>query len=416
MQQKIAHVWAREILDSRGNPTVEVELTIGEHIASASVPSGASTGQHEAHELRDNDPARYDGLGVLQAVAHVNEDISKEIIGQALDQNKLDNLLIKLDGTPDKHRLGANAILAVSMAFARAMALAQNQELYAYLGELVQTTHFTLPQPLINIINGGKHADSGLDIQEFMLIPKDFVLFRDKIRVGSEIFHTLKDILHKENYAVGVGDEGGFAPHLESNEQALDLMVRAISEAGYTTDQVRIGLDAAASSFYKDGAYHLNAAKPPQKLTADELLAWYQKLNHAYPLNILEDGFAEDDWAGFQSLNTQLGKQLLIVGDDLTVTNTKRIELAIQKQAINAVLIKLNQIGTVTETLAAINLTKQAGWQPIISHRSGETTDTFIADLAVGTAAPYLKSGSMSRGERIAKYDRLLVIEDKISG
>jgi enolase len=411
---EISTISAREILDSRGNPTVEVTVSLGEDVGVASVPSGASTGRHEAHELRDGDPDRYAGLGVLKAVAHVNRQIHKELTGRRFTQAELDQSLIELDGTANKTRLGANALLGVSLAFARAMAQARAQELYLYLADLAGQKTLRLPTPLVNILNGGKHADSGLDLQEFMIIPVGIRLFRNQVRVCSEIFHTLKELLEKADYAVGVGDEGGFAPHLAENEQALDLITRAITAAGYTTKQVKLGLDAAASSFYKNRAYHLSASRSPKKLTALKLIEWYQKLAKTYPLMLIEDGLAEDDWTGFQQLRAKLGQKLIIVGDDLTVTNTQRINQASYYQAINAVLIKLNQIGTLTETLTAIKRTEELGWQPIISHRSGETTDTFIADLAVGTGAPYIKAGSMSRGERIAKYDRLLEIEEQL--
>ena len=411
---KITHLHAREILDSRGNPTIEVDLSLGDYLATASVPSGASTGRHEAHELRDGNPTRYSGLGVLQAVNHVNEEIKKHLLGGAFDQEGLDQTLIELDGTATKERLGANSLLGVSMAFARAQALSQKQELYLYLGERSSNSNFKLPTPLVNVINGGKHADSGLDIQEFMIIPKGIKLFRNKVRISAEIFHTLKNILQSKDYTVGVGDEGGFAPHLATNEQALDLLTEAITSAGYTTSQIHLGFDAAASSFYKDNVYHLQASHPPRKLSSTQLISWYRKLSENYSLMFLEDGLAEDDWAGFRELTAKLGQQLVVVGDDLTVTNTERINEASRQQAINAVLIKLNQIGTVTETLAAIKRTQELSWVPIISHRSGETTDTFIADLAVGSGAPYIKAGSMSRGERIAKYDRLLEIEEQL--
>lgn len=414
-ETKITNLKAREILDSRGNPTLEVELTIDASIGIASVPSGASTGRHEAHELRDGDPQRYDGLGVLKAVNFVNTEIRPAVVDQVFDQVQLDTHLIALDGTEDKHRLGANSLLGVSMAFARAAALVDQQELYQYLGRLAGVTAFRLPTPLVNILNGGKHADSGLDLQEFMLIPAGIRLFRNKIRICAEIFHTLKEILHQKGYTTGVGDEGGFAPQLTDNEQALQFMTEAIARAGYTEQQVKIGLDAAATSFFKNGRYQLQANPALKKATSRQVIDWYKILTAKYPLMLIEDGLAEDDWLGFRELNQELGKKLVIVGDDLTVTNTKRIEEASRCQAINAVLIKLNQIGTVSEALKAIQWTEELGWTPIISHRSGETTDTFIADLAVGTSVPYLKAGSMSRGERIAKYDRLLAIEEQVA-
>jgi enolase len=409
---KITEVSAREILDSRGNPTVEVELSLEKFTASASVPSGASTGVHEALELRDGDMARYKGLGVLKAVGNVNNEIRAAIIGKEFNQNELDGALIALDGTENKSRLGANAILGVSMAFAKASALEQGVELYEYLGSIGGNSGFAMPQPMLNIINGGKHADSGLDIQEFMLAPVGFDSFKEKIRVGSEIIHTLKEILISKNYSVGVGDEGGFAPKLKSNEEALQLMVQAINDAGYNTEQVKIGMDAAASSFYDGSTYTLKINGEKKSLNSSQLINWYEQFILQYPIMLIEDGLAEDDWAGFQELNKRLGQQIKIVGDDLLVTNIKRIQKAIDENAVNSVLIKLNQIGTVSETLQAINLTKKEGWSAFVSHRSGETTDTFIADMAVGLGCPMIKSGSLVRGERVCKYNRLMKIEE----
>lgn len=408
---KITSVFAKEILDSRGNPTVEVELILEQARAVASVPSGASTGSHEALELRDKDLKRFKGLGVLKAVDNVNTAIYNAVIGKEFTQSQLDSLLISLDGTENKSKLGANAILGVSMAFAKAAALEEKQELYQYLGGLAGSTEFQLPQPMLNIINGGKHADSGLDVQEFMLAPVGFESFKEKIRVGSEIIHTLKDILKSRGYTVSVGDEGGFAPKLKSNEEALDLMVEAIQLAGYNTEQVKIGMDAAASSFYSNGLYHLKINGEEMSVNSADLIGWYEELVLKYPLMLIEDGLAEDDWTGFFQLNQRLGRKISVVGDDLLVTNIQRIEKAIAEHAVNSVLIKLNQIGTVTETLQAIALTKKQGWQPFVSHRSGETTDTFIADLAAGLACPLIKSGSLVRGERVCKYNRLMAIE-----
>ena len=415
MKNIISDLKAREILDSRGNPTLEVEISLVNQHAVASVPSGASTGRHEARELRDNDPNRYQGKGVLTAVNHVNQNIKPALVGKEFDQTSLDRCLIELDGTPTKSRLGANAILGVSLAFARVASQVFQQELYQYLGDLSGTTTFHLPQPAFNIINGGKHADSGLDLQEFMLLPQDFGSIAEKIRVGAEIYQTLRNLLHQANYSIGVGDEGGFAPQLPSTEAALDFLVQAIETSGYTTDQVKIGLDAAATSFFQEGVYRLRERTETHELDADRLISWYQKLIKEYPIISLEDGLAEDDWSGFQLLMNRLGQEMMIVGDDLTVTNLERITMAVTHQSINAVLIKPNQIGTLTETLAAITLTKQQGWTPFISHRSGETTDTFIADLAVGTSSPFIKSGSLARGERIAKYNRLMQIEQLLN-
>ncbi len=408
---KITSVKAREILDSRGNPTVETSIFIDNVEGVAMVPSGASTGIHEALELRDGDLSRYKGLGVLNAVKNINEEIATNIVGKKFNQEELDNFLIELDGTENKSRLGANAILGVSMAFTRASALKMDIPLYEYLGRLVDNNTFGLPQPMFNIINGGKHADSGLDIQEFMLVPILFDSFTRKVQAGSEVIHTLKNILNDKGYSTGVGDEGGFAPKLKTNEEALDLMVEAIVKSGYDTNQIKIGMDAAATSFYKDGVYNLKIEGAEKTIDANELINWYEKLVDKYPLMLIEDGLAEDDWVGFTSMTKKLKDKIKIVGDDLLVTNIKRIEKAVETNAVNSVLIKLNQIGTVTETLKAITMTKEQGWTPFVSHRSGETVDTFIADLSVGLNCPLIKSGSLVRGERVCKYNRLMEIE-----
>ena len=412
---KITSLHAREIIDSRGNPTIEVacDLESGAK-AGAAVPSGASTGIHEALELRDGDKKRYNGQGVLDAVKNVNDEIFNHIKGKEFDQKSLDETMIKLDGTENKSRLGANAILGVSLDFARACAKENKVELYEYLGTLGDNKSFNLPQPAFNIINGGKHADSGLDIQEFMLIPTDFPSFKEKVRAASEIIISLRNILKGKGHVVSVGDEGGFAPQLGSNEEALDLIVQAIKDAGYTLDKVKIGIDSAASSFYKDGKYVLRIAGTEKNMTSNEIVDWYENLIEKYPIISIEDGLAEDDFDGFAKLTSKLGDKITIIGDDLTVTNVKRIEMAIEKKAINSVLIKVNQIGTLTETIEAIQLTKKQGWIPFVSHRSGETTDTFIADLAVGLSCPFIKSGSLVRGERVCKYNRLMEIEEKI--
>ncbi|MFA7302138.1 MAG: phosphopyruvate hydratase [Candidatus Paceibacterota bacterium] len=409
---KISSVSAREIIDSRGKPTVEVTCALASGVvATASVPSGASTGVHEALELRDGDAARYGGQGVLNAVEHVNQDINQLVQGQDFDQSTLDAALIEADGTENKSRFGANAILGVSLAFARAAATEQGVELYQYLGGLAGNTDFTLPEPMLNVINGGQHADSGLDIQEFMLGPIGFDTFSRKIQAGAEVITALKKILSKKGYSIGVGDEGGFAPKLTSNEEAFEYLEQAIIDAGYTFDQIKIALDAAASSFYENGAYQVKIAGEQGSRTSDEMIAWYQDLVDKHPIISIEDALAEDDWAGFASLTAKLGDTIQIVGDDLTVTNPKRIETAIAERSINSVLIKLNQIGSLSETIRAIQMTKAADWTPFVSHRSGETTDTFIADLAVGLSCKYLKSGSLTRGERVCKYNRLLEIE-----
>ncbi len=412
----IQNITAREILDSRGEPTTEVTLRLAEAVGVASVPAGASTGSHEAHELRDDDSNRYDGKGVLSACSNVANEISQSIVGKEWSQEELDRHLIELDGTADKSRLGANAILGVSMAFAKANAIEQGIELYEHLGTLAGNTAYAIPQPMFNIINGGKHADSGLDIQEFLLAPTNFSTLREKVRAGSEIIHSLKQLLAESGYAVSVGDEGGFAPKFESNEEAFDFITKAIEKAGYSTQQVQIGIDAAASSFYKDGTYNLRIGMGARSLSSEELIQWYESLTSKYPLISIEDGCAEDDWEGFQMLRQKLGDSYTIVGDDLTVTNVERIAMASDKKAINSVLIKLNQIGTVTETIDAIKATHAQGWKAFVSHRSGETTDTFIADLAVGLSCELFKSGSLVRGERVCKYNRLMEIENKLLG
>ena len=411
---KIKSVSARQILDSRGKPTIEVSLSSSNFKEVASVPSGASTGIHEALELRDNDPKYYAGLGVNQAVSNVQKEIAEKIIDKEFDQKTLDQFLIDLDGTPNKSKLGANAILGVSMAFAKVEAKEEGLELYEYLAKLAENKNYKFPVPMLNIINGGQHADSGLDIQEFMLGPVGFDSFKEKIRVGAEVIYALRKILKDKGYTVSVGDEGGFAPKLETNEEALELMVMAIEKAGYTRDQVKIGMDAAASSFYENGKYNLKINGELKSLSSEEMVAWYKALTEKYPIISIEDGLAEDDWEGFNLLTKTLGSKITIVGDDLLVTNIKRIKTAIEKEAVNSVLIKLNQIGTVTETIEAITLAQKQGWSPFVSHRSGETTDTFIADLSVGLACPFIKSGSLVRGERVCKYNRIMEIEDSL--
>lgn len=412
---KIKSVRAREILDSRGNPTVEVSLSSENYTQVSSVPSGASTGIHEALELRDGDKTRYRGLGVLKAVQNINEIISNNVTGKEFNQETLDNFLLELDNTPNKSKLGANAILGVSMAFAKVAAKESGLELYEYLGKIANNIEYKFPTPMFNVINGGQHADSGLDVQEFMIGPIGFNSFKEKIRVGSEIIYTLRGILKEKGYAISVGDEGGFAPKLKTNEEALDLLVEAIKEAGYTTDQVKIGMDVAASSFFEDGKYNLKINGELKSLTSEEIIAWYKELVSKYPIILIEDGLSEDDWSGFSLFAKMFGDKIAIVGDDLLVTNIKRIEMAIEHKAVNSVLIKLNQIGSVTETIQAILLTKKENWKPFISHRSGETTDTFIADLAVGLSCPFIKSGSLVRGERVCKYNRIMEIEESIN-
>ena len=412
---KIKQLKASEIIDSRGNPTVEVvcELRDGT-ISRASVPSGASTGTNEAVELRDHDQKRYNGLGVLTAVNNVNTEINSHIKEREFNQQTLDQALIALDGTENKSRLGANAILGVSLAFARAAAKEQGIELYTYLGNLVGNNNFRLPQPMFNIINGGKHADSGLDVQEFMICPLGVNTFHEKIRVGAEIITSLRKILKGKGYVVSVGDEGGFAPKLPSSEHAFEVIIQAIKEAGYSVDAVKIGIDVAASSFYRDGSYKLKISGQEKSMNSSDMINWYKTLIDTYPIVSIEDGLAEEDWEGFRKMMDVLGDEIKVVGDDLTVTNIKRIVTAIELQAVNSVIIKPNQIGTLAETVRAIEATKKQGWIPFVSHRSGETTDTFIADLAVGLSCDFIKSGSITRGERVCKYNRLMEIENQI--
>lgn len=409
----ITSIHAREILDSRGNPTVEVELILNDgSYGCAMVPSGASTGIHEAVELRDGDKKRYGGKGVLNAVKNANVEIFNALQGKEIaDQRALDSLLMALDGTPNKSRLGANAILGVSIAFARACAKRDGIELYQYFGKLGNNTTFKLPVPIMNVINGGKHADSGLDIQEFMLVPSGFPTFAERLRAGAEIFHTLKSILSKQGMVTSVGDEGGFAPHLQSNEEAFELLLKAISESGYTTQQVQIAVDVAASSFYENGKY-LCKVHPSGVASTDEMIAWYGALISKYPLVSIEDPLFEDDWDGFDKMTAQYGDKVTIVGDDLFVTNVERIKTGIERKSANSVLIKMNQIGTISESIDAIALTQSVGWKPIVSHRSGETEDTTLADLCVGMNCPTIKTGSLCRSERVAKYNRLLKIEE----
>jgi enolase len=406
---EILQVNAREILDSRGNPTVEAEVQTDSGLGRAAVPSGASTGEHEAIELRDGDKNRYLGKGVSKAVANINDQLGPALIGlSALDQPAIDRVLLEIDGTPNKSKLGANAILAVSMAVARAASDTLGLPLWRYLGGIQARV---LPTPLMNIINGGMHADSGLEVQEFMIVPMGFSTFAEALRCGTEIFHSLKAILKKEGMTTSVGDEGGFAPRLASNEDAIQRIITAIEAAGYKPgEHVGIALDAAASEFYKDGKYTWD--KKPH--TAAELAEVYVKLCEKYPLVSIEDGFAEDDWDGWKLLTDKLGSRVQLVGDDLFVTNKERLARGIEKKVANSILIKLNQIGSLTETLDTIRLAGSAGYTSIISHRSGETEDSFIADLAVATNAGQIKTGSLSRSDRIAKYNQLLRISEEL--
>ena len=404
---------AFEILDSRGYPTVRVNVDLDSgHRGVASVPSGASTGRHEALELRDGDPTRYNGKGVQKAAANVRERIAKHLKGRdASKQEWIDQSLVDLDGTDNKSALGANAILGVSMAVARAAAATLDLPLYQYLGN---AGAFRLPVPMMNVINGGQHAENSLDFQEFMIVPHGAPSFGEALRYGAETFHALKSVLHKRGHSTAVGDEGGFAPNLKSSDEALELIIDAIREAGYRPgDDVAIALDPAASSFCKDGNYAFEKSGAGA-ITQDELLDLYARMVGTYPIVSIEDGFAEDDWEAFHAHTAMLGDRIQIVGDDLYVTNPAFIRRGIEQRATNAVLIKLNQIGTVTETVQAIDTCRKTGWNYVISHRSGETEDTFIADFAVAMGGGQIKTGSLSRSERLAKYNRLLEIEREL--
>lgn len=410
---KIKNLQALEILDSRGNPTLKV-LCESENgfVGLASVPSGASTGTHEACELRDGDEKRFSGKGVLKAKENVETKILKNVKNILIDQKALDEKIIELDGTKNKSHLGANAMLGVSLAFADCVAKENGKELWESLQEIYKNSVKILPTPMFNVINGGVHADSGLEIQEFMIVPINCQNVAEKLRVGSEIFQTLKNILKERKHNISVGDEGGFAPHLQSNEEALELLVEAIERSGYNTHDVKISMDVAASEFYSQGFYNFKIFGERKKINVEELLKWYENIVAKYPIFSIEDPFYEDDFESFRKMKERLGNKIVIIGDDLTVTNVERIEKAKEENAITSVLIKLNQIGTLTETFEAIKSTQANGWLPIISHRSGETTDTFIADLAVAVGAPLIKSGAPNRGERVCKYNRLLEIEN----
>jgi len=404
---------AREILDSRGNPTVAAKVVLqGGAVGKASVPSGASTGTHEALELRDGDAARYLGKGVLKAVAHVNDIIAPKIKGvDAADRKAVDALLLGLDGTPSKSKLGANAILSVSMAAADAAAKAAGLPLYA---SLRKHDVYTLPVPLVNILNGGSHADNNVDIQEFMIAPAGRPTFAEAIRAATEVFHNLKKILKKRGYSTSVGDEGGFAPNLKSNEEALECIVESIQKAGYTPGRdVFLALDVAASELFEDGKYAFKKSGGAVR-TSEEMVAFYAGLVRAYPIVSIEDGLAEDDWAGWKMLTDALGKTKQLVGDDLFVTNLERFKRGVAEGITNSILIKLNQIGSLTETIEAVDYAHAHGYSAVISHRSGETEDTFIADLSVALATGQIKTGSMCRSERVAKYNRLLEIEHEL--
>jgi enolase len=412
---KITKILAREVLDSRGNPTVEVEVFTEKGSGRAIVPSGASTGVHEALELRDGDKKRYGGKGVMKAVDNVVNLIAPAIVGMdSENQEAIDKKMIELDGTENKSKLGANAILGVSMAAARATANERGEFLYEYLSGGKART---LPLPGMNIINGGQHADSGLDIQEFMILPVGGKNFKEALRMGAEIFHTLKGILKDNGHSTSVGDEGGFAPKLDKNEAALDFIVQAIEKAGYKLwKEVMIGLDVAASEFYDETrkVYKIKVDGKPEELNSGDLVSYCDVLLRKYPIISIEDGHAQDDWEGWDRMMKAIGKTIQVVGDDFLVTNVKRLEKAIEKKAANSILIKLNQIGSITETISAIKMAKSAGWTTVISHRSGETEDTTIADLAVGISTGQIKTGSLSRTDRVCKYNQLLRIEERL--
>ena len=413
--ETIEMVFAREILDSRGNPTVEVEVGLSDGgWGQAAVPSGASTGKFEALELRDDDPKRYSGKGVLKAVENVNTAIGPAITGMdPFDQPLIDTTMIELDGTPNKENLGANSLLGVSLAVARAASDSLDIPLYRYIGG---TNARRLPMPMMNILNGGMHASNNLDLQEFMIVPKGGETFKDALRIGAEVFHSLAKVLSDKGFSTGVGDEGGFAPNLTSNDQGIEMILHGIEKAGYRPgEDVVLALDAAACSFYKDGKYTFIMSDQSER-DSMRMIDFYTELVDRYPIFSLEDGLDESDWDGWKVLTQKLGDKIQIVGDDLFVTNPERIARGIKESSANAVLIKLNQIGTLTETLQAIEMAHRIGWKTIISHRSGETEDTFIADLSVATGSGQIKTGSLSRSERICKYNRLLRIEEELGG
>ncbi len=412
MNSAIEKIYAREILDSRGNPTIEVDLILPNGVTSrASVPSGASTGDHEAIELRDNDKNRYLGKGVKKAVENINSIIANELHNYDVrDQEKIDRLLLDLDGTENKSKLGANALLGVSLAVAHGGAKATGRPLYQYLGGKNASL---LPVPMMNILNGGSHADNTIDIQEFMVFPFGASNFSEALRMGTEIFHSLKSVLKLKGLNTAVGDEGGFAPNLSSNEEALEIIIEAIVNAGYSPgEQIWLALDVAASELYENNAYHLKSEN--RSLSSEEMIFYYESLINKYPILSIEDGLHEDDWDGWKMMTAKLGNRIQIVGDDLTVTNIKRLERSINEKSMNAILIKLNQIGTVTETINAVKMASNSGFGAIISHRSGETEDTTIADLSVAMGMGQIKTGSASRTDRTCKYNQLLRIEEKL--
>jgi enolase len=416
---KINKIKGREILDSRGNPTVEVEVELESGVIGiAAVPSGASTGTFEALELRDGDEKRYGGQGVLKAVENVNTLIHEKLLGvESTDQEKIDKMMLELDGTENKSRLGANAILGVSLAVCRASALEEKIPLYEYIAKKykLKTSNYKLPIPMFNIINGGKHSDSGLSVQEFKLIPKGIKEYSEQLRAGSEIFHTLKKILETNGYSTGVGDEGGFAPQLESNAKALEMIASAVEQAGYKLgEEIFLGIDAAANSFYQESDDQYLLKPENVTLNKENLVNIYNEWIEKYKIISIEDGLAEQDWAGWRNMNEKIGAKITLIGDDLLVTNVIRLEKAIEEKACNAVLIKVNQIGSLTETIDCVKLAQKNKMKVVVSHRSGETTDDFIADLSVAINADFIKTGSLSRGERICKYNRLLRIYESI--
>jgi enolase len=414
---KISKIISREILDSRGNPTVEVDLTLSDgSFGRAAVPSGASTGSYEAVELRDDDKKRYGGKGVLKAVNNVNSELKKALAGKEFDQKSLDQKMIALDGTENKGRLGANAILGISMAFAQASAKSEKLPLYKYFRKIGKTgNEMCLPVPMMNIINGGKHAENSTDLQEFMIMPVGAKSFAEALRMGAETFHALKKILKGRKLNVSVGDEGGYAPALPNNEAAIQVIIEAIEMAGYKAGKdISIAIDGATSELFDKQKNKYILASDKKELTSEEMVAFYENLVSKYPIISIEDGLAEDDWTGYQLITKKLGKKIQIVGDDLFVTNVKKLKEGIEKKAGNSILIKLNQIGTVTETIDAINMAKKAGYTSVISHRSGETEDVTIADLVVGLGTGQIKTGSLCRSERVAKYNQLLRIEQEL--
>ena len=412
MKTNIKNIKAREILDSRGNPTVEVDVFLENGVfGRAAVPSGASTGEYEAAELRDNDKSRYSGKGVLNAVNNVNNEINKTLIGTDVnDQTKIDNTLINLDGTQNKSRLGANAILGVSLASARAASTFNDIPLYQHLGT---TNDFIMPVPMMNILNGGSHANNTVDIQEFMIFPFGASTFSEALRIGTEIFHKLKSELHKKGLNTAVGDEGGFAPNLSSNEEAIEIILKSIEKAGYKPgEEVFLALDVAASELYENGEYNLMSEN--KAFSSSEMTSYLESLVEKYPIISIEDGLDENDWDGWKKLTKSLGQNVQIVGDDLTVTNITRLQKAIDNKSMNSILIKLNQIGTLSETIQAVELARKVNYGAVISHRSGETEDTFIADLSVAMGMGQIKTGSISRSDRVAKYNQLLRIEENL--